>query len=228
MPNYNCKPMIDLVGRQFGRLTAIAYVAGGKWECQCSCAAATKTIVFTNNLTRGHTTSCGCYVVDRARLPRTHGKSRIPEYQVWNSMITRCTRPNSARYHCYGARGIAVCDRWLRSFADFIADMGRRPSKLHSIDRIDNDGPYSPENCRWATRLEQANNKNQNTYLTIGNVRMSIADWSRRTGLSPSLISGRIARGWPVEDIVTIGPRAVRKWRRRPADVQMQHILEAM
>ena len=118
-------------------------------------------------------------------------------------MNRRCGNPKDAAYRHYGGRGITVCDRWRDSFDAFIADMGKRPSRTHSIDRIDNDRGYSPENCRWATRAQQARNKRSSRYLTVGDRTMVAVDWSRETGLSISTITGRLKRGWSPERAIS-------------------------
>ena len=112
----------------------------------------------------------------------THGMSKTPEYQAWQSMKKRCLNPNYHRYSDWGGRGIAVCDRWKNSFQNFFLDMGSRPTAKHSLDRIDNNADYSSENCRWATKAEQANNTRYNRLITIGCVTLTIVQWEKKNG----------------------------------------------
>jgi hypothetical protein len=127
------------------------------------------------------------------------GKSS-PEYKAWDSMRQRCSNPNNPSFKNYGARDIAVCDRWLHSFESFFADMGKRPTPQHSIDRIDVNGPYSPENCRWATPIEQQSNTRANRLLTVGGVTQTMTEWSRRSGVPVSAMWRRLVKlGWSDE-----------------------------
>lgn len=144
-----------------------------------------------------------------------HGLTHTPEHRIWSDLRNRCNNPLNHAYSDYGGRGIKVDPRWDR-FTAFLADMGPRPSPKHSIDRIDCNGPYSPENCRWATRLEQANNKRNNTRLTMGEKTQTIAMWARDTGLSEDVIEMRLrVCKWGIERALTTphrgwGPRRPR------------------
>ena len=170
-------PRLDLVGQRFGRLTVRSHAgtsAHGKslWLCDCNCGNEATT--DARCLVSGKTTSCGCLfsevarerlekirqTVPHGRLKHGHARARTPEYAVWKTMKQRCS-PTSKGYdrELYYARGIRVCARWQASFEAFISDMGPRPSRRHSIDRIDNTGNYEPGNCRWATASEQRRNQ---------------------------------------------------------------------
>jgi len=156
--------------------------------------------------------SCGCLARQAAK---THGMVRAPEYGVWRNMYQRCTNPNNPQYHNYGGRGIKVCQRWRESFENFYADMGPRPSSQHSIDRINTNGDYTPSNCRWATPVQQSNNKNDNRLITYRGQTRTLSEWARLTGISKSSLSWRLNNGWTVEDALTIGPDYSGGWKSR-------------
>lgn len=133
-----------------------------------------------------------------------HGLRNTPEYNIWNSMKQRCVNPRSSSFKRYGAVGITVCDRWKNSFASFYQDMGPRPSKEHSVERIDNLLGYSPENCRWATPEEQANNTKSNLLITAHEVTQTAAQWEKDTGVPSYVIRARIHNhGWSPERAVS-------------------------
>lgn len=129
-----------------------------------------------------------------------------PEKRIWMGMIRRCSSPKSNDYKYYGERGISVCDRW-GDFRNFLQDMGRRPSPIHSIERIDNNEGYNPENCVWATPSQQNRNTRRNRYLEFGGKRQCLTDWAKDLGISSSLLSTRLnALKWPLERALTTGP----------------------
>ena len=132
----------------------------------------------------------------------SHGMTKTPEHIAWKNMKARCFNPNYQHYSHYGSRGITVCDRWL-NFKNFIADMGSRPTAKHSLDRIDNNADYSPENCKWSTNAEQQNNRRNNKPLiTIGNETWTIAQWTEKKGYGKTVIRTRLNSGWSDYDAV--------------------------
>lgn len=192
-------PSKTMIGKTFNRLTVIRTVKRGACtlvECQCLCGEI--VIAEPKRVRIGRIKSCGCYSREKVSERFTkHGLSTNYIYRVWQSMISRCTKPKFSYYHLYGGRGITVCERW-RKFENFVADMGMRPSSEHSLDRIDNDGNYEPSNCRWATRLQQNNNKRSNHFVTCDGVKKTLIEWSRQTGVPPEKIARRIKNGWPI------------------------------
>lgn len=188
-----CHRRIDLVGQKFGRLTVIGPSERyGHVTCRCECGA--EIVTRSRAVTSGNTRSCGCWNRDvKVERLKTHGLHHSPEYAVWAAMLQRCNNPKSKSYKDYGGRGIKVCERW-QSFENFYADMGPRPDG-RSIDRINNDGSYEPENCRWATRVEQQNNRSANIVVTYGGQEMTIAQVSRASGVNFNRVYYEYGRG---------------------------------
>lgn len=152
---------------KFGLLSIIRIVGKTKYRqsiALCKCKCGNKKLVTTNHLKSGGIISCGCYRKKNNKVLRLiHGESSsTKEYRCWRNMKERCHNINNGEYKNYGARGIKVCPKWRNSFLSFIKDIGRAPSKTHSLDRINNNKGYSPSNCRWATPIQQANNKRNN------------------------------------------------------------------
>lgn len=194
--------LIDLTGKRFGRLLVIKKdpkrpKSGTKWICQCDCGRVVS--VFSRNLRRGTSTSCGCYKRDNPSRV-THGMSGSRLYGIWSNMKTRCENPKSKAYGRYGGRGIKICDQWQDPSCFFEWAEANGYEESLTIERIDNDKGYSPENCRWASREEQGNNKSNNRTFTLGGKTQNLSQWCREFGLDYTTAHKRIfGLGWSFE-----------------------------
>jgi len=194
----NDKRFRDLSGQKFFRWTALSYAGKIKgslrWNCLCECGRF--GIIASTHLTRGNSKSCGCFNRDSLIVrSRRHGWSRLlvprePEYNVWCHIKARCLNPKDKSFDDYGGRGIKVSERWMK-FENFIEDMGTRPSSLHSIDRLDNDGDYEKENCRWRTKTEQARNKRNTRRITLWGFTGTIMQIVERFRIDEALLHSR-------------------------------------
>jgi len=194
----------NLSGHVFERLTVIREsvksVPGKRmWDCVCSCGEA--LVVRGTNLKSGNSNSCGCYANEiRGQAAKTHGLTDSKEYAVWTSVLARCRNPNVKCAEGYSGRGITICERWTgpTGFSNFLQDMGKVPEGL-TIERKDNNGPYSLDNCRWATQMEQANNRRSNRIVNYLGRNQTLAQWCREVGVKYSLARERLDRGWTPE-----------------------------
>lgn len=192
----------DLAGKRFGRWVALESYENGKkkyWKCECDCGKI--SFVREDHLLSGKSKSCGCLTKEVAT---THGLSRSRIYGIWQHILSRCENPNSTGYLCYGGRGIQVCNEWhdFSKFYKWAIDNGYTDEL--SIDRIDVNGNYCPENCRWATMKEQGNNRRNNHYVSIGDERHTLKEWSEISGVPYGTISNRLSNGWNVQDAIFI------------------------
>lgn len=184
---------VDLTGHRIGKLTVVRHVGSvnnrSAWLCLCTCGGTkvvSSAMLRMAEAGRTGTRSCGC-LRSESRIVHgatAHGKL-TPEYQTWAAMRSRCFDTGHHAHSRYGGRGITICERWLgeNGYGNFVADMGRRPSRQHCIERIDNDGNYEPNNCRWATKAEQNRNKSDAHLITVNGVTRCQRDWSRETGV---------------------------------------------
>lgn len=200
---------IDLTGQRFGKLVAInivgkrgTYIA---WKCLCDCG--NECIVTSSHLRSGHTKSCGCIV-------REHGESGTRLHEIWHGLIQRCTNKNTVNYAYYGGRGIRICDEWRNSYLNFrnwALSIGYNDSL--TIDRINNDGDYSPDNCQWVDMKEQGANKRNNIYWTYNGQTKHLSEWARIVGISRMTLCQRVYRSnWSIEEALSI---PTRKYKRR-------------
>lgn len=196
----------DLGSRVFGRLTVLFRVPNKfqhhtRWKCQCECGKTCE--VEAINLKARRQVSCGCWSKENsAERFTTHGMSQSQEYKCWSGIKKRCYQANSKSYPNYGGRGIVMSDAWHDNFEAFLTDMGRRPPG-GTIERTDNNGPYSKENCRWATKKEQALNTRRNHYIEHLGERLTLGEWANRYGIDRLVLLKRLRRGWAIEKALT-------------------------
>ena len=202
-------PRKDLIGMRFGRLLVVKEEGRTKeksvlWGCLCDCG--NYTIVISGSLQSGATTSCGCYGAEARRASRLkHGMSGTKMHYTYVGILHRCYNKNSNVYHNYGGRGISVCDEWVgpEGLINFVRDMGVPPSDKHQIDRINNDGPYSPENCRWVTSKENCRNTRRNINITFNGKNQCVAAWAEETGVNSNRIYDELKKGLTLEQILS-------------------------
>ena len=214
----------QLIDKKINSLTILAegephITSGGNKHrtaiCRCDCGK----IGFhqIGGILNNSVKSCGCYSANLSHIRcltfrKTHGKTTTPEYNVWVSMRKRCFKENHKSYKYYGGRGIIVCDRWRNSFENFILDMGERPSLLHSLDRINNNGNYEPSNCKWSTDKEQTRNQRNNVLVTFNGETKCLAEWSEIYGLGWKCLHYRIfVAKWDLEKAFTF-PKEERRY----------------
>jgi len=213
----------DFEPETFGRLTTIGPrfrlsnskgVSHSYQVCVCTCGVV--GVYSCGSMCKGGTSSCGCYrrelIKDRFA---THRESdRTIEFAAWSAMRQRCLSPTCQQYHNYGGRGIKICDRWLepdgRGYMNFLEDMGRRPSNKYSLDRIDVNGDYCPENCRWATLKEQNRNKRNTVFITAFGETKTLIEFAEQYNIPYRLVFYRIQKGWDTEKAITTPSRASR------------------
>lgn len=228
--------IVDISGQRFGRLVATEYAGRGynttsrwsMWRCKCDCG--NELVVRYIHLTTGNTRSCGCLLDESRKINNENRRGSVskkfvfdgnldkhPLRLIWKSMLMRCYNPNVKGYNHYGGRGIKVCERWSGElgFENFVNDMGERPTPEHTLDRIDYNGDYEPCNCRWATPTEQANNKTDNVYITVGDKQITAKQFCKMLGLNYWVAIKQIQRGYDINLIAKDVRFNQGKYRRR-------------
>lgn len=193
-----------MIGKQFGRLTVIEEIGRTKhrtilWKCRCECGG--EATVTTHNLRCGNTQSCGCLHREKTKMinyKTGQYKSRL--YQTWINMKTRCHTPTAWEYKNYGARGIIICEEWRHDFKVFYDwAMNHGYTDELTIDRIDNNGNYCPENCRWVDRVTQNRNQRNSRWITHNGETKHLFDWADEFGINRNTLAHRLKRGWSIE-----------------------------
>lgn len=203
----------DLTGNKYGKLTVIKraddYVSPSgnrsvRWLCVCECGR--EKIAIGAELKRGNTQSCGCmHKAVWHNIVTKHGKHDTRIYRIWKGMLTRCYNTNHHTYANYGKRGIAVCDEWKDNFQAFYDwSMENGYTNDLSIDRIDYNKGYTPDNCRWTTTTEQANNTRKNHYITYDGKTQTMAEWAKELGIPYTLLRDRVCKlGWSIDEVIS-------------------------
>lgn len=219
----------SIVGERSGKLLANEYYGyePGRhgpihyYRCKCDCGG--EAIISRSNFVRRASGSCGCLKAEALRTrSKTHGMRKTSEYNCWVNIRARCGNPKNKRFKDYGGRGIKVCERWRASFENFIADMGRKPSAKHSIEREDVNGDYEPGNCKWVLVDEQVRNKRSNHRIIYRGKEMILADAIRLAGMTKKAVSNRLSRGWSIERALNTPLNAPRKVRTRPNGIWVE------
>lgn len=184
------------------------------WYALAECECGEVKPVRSEKISNGTSKSCGCV---RDNALKTHGFTtrkkggNSREYAIWNSMKQRCLNKNNKQYPEYGGRGIRVCSRWKTSFENFYSDMGKRPFQGASLERLDNSKGYSPDNCKWADRDAQNNNKRNNRPITINGITKNLGQWAKEYGIGHATVIHRLKAGWDTERAITHPPRPIKK-----------------
>lgn len=202
----------DITGQKFGRLTALYKLhnttGNTKWLCICDCGNFAEVTI--SNLTTSHTKSCGCYQIDMAIKNGTkHGKYNTRLYKIWQGMKDRCYNKNIIAYKDYGARGIIICDAWRNNFTNFYDWAINNGYKDNlTIERVDVNGNYEPENCCWATPTQQARNRRNTKYITYHDETKPLAEWCDILNLNYDMVYDRIYQyHWSIEEALTLEVR---------------------
>lgn len=200
---------VDITGKVYNRLTAIEYRGKKRkasyWLFQCYEKCKKLKVSRAADVKNGKIKSCGCLQSENTTKMKTkHGLRYTPEYKTYLDMYARCYNPNNKAYKYYGGRGIKISDEWLNSIETFCSEMGPKPSPKHSIERIDVNGNYCKENCRWATYKEQANNRSNNHFIEYNGETKTASQWGEIFKIHPTVITGRLKLGWSVEDALNI------------------------
>lgn len=195
---------LDITGQRFNRLVAVKFVtrsSSGRrlWEFLCDCG--NRKVLFIGDVTNNHTKSCGCIKLE-SKPNLKHDKSYSRVYGIWRHMVQRCTNTNNDKYKYYGGRGIIVCERWMK-FENFYVDMGE-PPKGYTIDRIDNNGNYTKENCEWVSMILQANNKSNNLIFTINGTTKTLSEWVREYKIRYATVYYRLISGKTIQEALGI------------------------
>jgi hypothetical protein len=194
--------LIDMTGQRHGHVTVLRHVGLDKanralWECRCDCG---KLCTLSRaELAPDKHRSCGCQRWHGNR--KATGHSHTTTYRVWLNMVARCYHTHHEAYARYGERGITICDEWRNDYLNFLGDMGDKPQGMQ-LERVDNNGPYTKANCKWATPKEQSQNRRSNLMLTINGETLCATEWARRAGFKTAVVMDRVRRGWPAERLL--------------------------
>lgn len=204
------KNAVDITNQKFNRLTVLGPIGRSKsrqivWLCLCECGKF--STVQGDDLRRNHTKSCGCFNLEVCSSRQTtHNLSKTPIYETWCHIIGRCTLPSDKAWKNYGGRGISICKEWRENFQIFydqVSCLENYGKKGYTLDRIDNEGNYAPENVRWATRKTQCRNTRRNRIITFNNESKCLSEWAENIGISPDALDRRYRAGWSVERMLT-------------------------